>query len=142
MYVVQTAGGASGQVMHRGQYPLHVGLYGDDGMRVERTGGIRAARRPCSRDVDCVDASCVIGVGNRLAVDRIRDIGEHTITPVHSRVEHATRGIATYGESDGENTIWHTLECSRTGRLRLGLQWESGYQSHKNEQWEGTKYPS
>jgi hypothetical protein len=71
-------------------------------------------------------------VSNRLAVDNIRDIVDHTITPVHSRVEHATRGIATYRESDGENTIWYTLECARTGRLRLGLPWESGYQSHKN----------
>jgi hypothetical protein len=71
-------------------------------------------------------------VSHRLAVDNIRDIVDHTITPVHSRVEHATRGIATYRESDGENTIWYTLGCARTGRLRLGLQWESGYQSHKN----------
>src|SRR2546425_1760320 len=59
-------------------------------------------------------------------------IVDHTITPVHRRVEHATRGIATYRERDGENTIWYTLGCARTGRLRLGLPWESGYQSHKN----------
>src|SRR5262245_52333187 len=78
---------------------LHVGVYGYDGIRVERTDGIRAGRRPCSRDVDRVDARCGIGVSNRLAVDNIRDIGDHTITPVHRRVEHATRGIATYGES-------------------------------------------
>ena len=80
---------------------LHVGLYGYGGIRVERTDGIRAGRRPCSRDVDSVDASYVIDVRHRLAVDNIRDIVDHTIPPVHSPVEHATSGIATYGESDG-----------------------------------------
>ena len=82
--------------------------------------------------MDRVDARCGIGVRHRLAVDNLRDIGDHAITPVHRRVEHATSGIATYGERDGENPIWYTLGCPRTGRLRLGLPWESGYQSHKN----------
>src|SRR4029450_11048358 len=83
--------------------------------------------------VDRVDASCGIGVRHRLAVDNMRDIVANTITPVHRRGEHAPRGIATYGERDGDNTIWYTLDCPRTGRLRLGLPWESGYQSHTNE---------
>ena len=109
-----------------------MGLYGYDGIRVERTGCIRAGRRPGPRDLDRVDARCVIGVSNRLAVDNIRDSVDHTITPVHSRFEHATRGIATDRESDGEDTIWYTLDCGRTGRLRLGLQWEYSDQSHKN----------
>jgi hypothetical protein len=113
-------------------YPWNVGLYGYDGIRVERTGCIRAGRRPCPRDLDSVGARCVICVSNRLAVDNIRDIVDNTITPVHSPVKHAARGIATYRESDGENTIWYTLECARTGCLRLGLQWESGDQSHKH----------
>src|SRR5882762_9663248 len=69
---------------------------------------------------------------HRLAVDNIRDSGDHTITPVHRRVEHATRGIATDRERDGEHTIWDTLGGARTGRLRLGLPGESGDQSHKN----------
>jgi hypothetical protein len=51
--------------------------------------------------VDSVAASYVIDVSHRLAVDNIRDIVDNTITPVHSPVEHATSGIATYGESDG-----------------------------------------
>ena len=56
-----------------------------------------------------------IGVRKRLAVDNIRDIGDHTIPPVHRRVEHATRGIATDGERDGEHTIWDTLDCLGQG---------------------------
>ena len=91
--------------------------------------GIRASRRPCSRDVDRVDASGGIGVRHRLAVDNMRDIGDHPITPVHRRVEHAPRGIATDGERDGEHTMWYTLGCPRTGRLRLGLPGESGLSS-------------
>jgi hypothetical protein len=109
-----------------------VGLYGYDGIWVVRTGGIRAGRRPCPRDVDSVAARCVIGVSYRLAVDNMRDMVDNPITPVHRRVEHATRGIATDRESDGEHPIWYTLGCARTGRLRLGLPWESSYQSHKN----------
>jgi hypothetical protein len=72
-------------------------------------------------------------VRHRLAVDNMRDSVDHTITPVHRRVEHATSGIATDRERDGEPRIWYTLEGARTGRLRRGLPGESGDQSHKND---------
>ena len=85
-------------------YPINVGLDGDDFIRVVRTGGLRAGRRPCSRDVDRVGARDGIGVRQRLAVDYIRDRGARTIPPVHRRGEHAPRGIATDRERDGEHT--------------------------------------
>ena len=57
---------------------------------------------PPRPDVDRVGARGVIGVSHRLAVDNIRDSVDNPIPPVHRRVEHATSGIATDRESDGE----------------------------------------
>ena len=78
-----------------------MGLYGDHGIRAELTDGLRAGRRPCFRDVDRVGTRGIIGVRHLLAVDNMRDLVDHPITPVHRCVEHAPSSIATDRERDG-----------------------------------------
>ena len=71
-------------------------------------------------------------VRHRLAIDNMRDIGDHPITPVYRRVEHAPRGIATDRERDGDHPIWYTLMLSDRV-FAPGSVWESSYHSHKND---------